>query len=411
MLKKSFPNQVRRPKAYLSPFLVNYIEERNPWSVVWWSAAFPGAGHMLLCKYFSGIMLMFWELFINIKAHINEAIYYSMIGQFELAKMTIDTRWFLLYSAVFVFAMWDCYSLTIDINKYAQLADRFDSPIKPFRIGSLELHFLDYQKPRSGILWSFLYPGLGSIYNNRLPTGFFIFICFIVTVYYSNVLPAIHLTLIGKTELAGDVINTQWFLNLPSILLFSASSAYQDIIFTNKLFKVEQSRYLRENYQPEHFNMPQKTKKRDFMHIISTFRHSALLELALTDLEQRGISKENIFVANMEKFTPSIHDRRKIQQVSANKYEWSFFFGAIFMLLGGIYGFIWTWGPILWSLIGLIFGAFLGAIISLIINKNKWFQKESPAEVVLIVECEKNQLELVEEILWGHNALGVSKTS
>jgi len=410
-LKKTFPNSVRRPKAHLSPYLINYIEERNPWTVVWWSAAFPGAGHLLLCKYVSGILLMFWELVINVKAHINEAIYYSMIGQFELAKMTIDTRWFLLYSAVFVFAMWDCYSTTIDLNKYSQLADRLDSPIKPFKIGAYELHFLDYRKPVYGAWWSFLYPGLGSIYSNRLPTGFFIFICFIATVYYSNVLPAVHLTLTGKTELAGSVIHIQWFLNLPSIVLYSISSSYQDIILTNKLFKVEQSRYLQEHYQPGHFIMPQKIKKRDYMHIISTFRHSALLELALNDLEQQGIPKDNIFVTSLEKFTPKIRNVHKIHQDDASKMELSFFFGAIFMLLGGIYGFIWTWGPIIWSLIGLIFGVLLGIIFSLFIYKSKWFKKEPQTEVVLIVECESNQSEIVEGILWGHNALGVSKTS
>lgn len=411
MLKKSFPNQLRRPKAYLSPFLVNYIVERNPWNIVWWSAAFPGAGHMLLCKYFSGILLMFWEIVINVKAHINEAIYYSMIGKFELAKMTIDTRWFLLYSAVFVFAMWDCYSITIDLNKYARLANRSESRIRPFKISAIEVNFLDYRNPWNGAFWSFFSPGLGSIYSNRLPTGFFILICFIFTAYKSNVLPAIQLTFLGKKELAGSIIDIQWFLNLPSILLFSISSSYEDIFITNKLFKLEQSRFLKENYQPEHFKMPQKTKKRDFMHIILTFRHNALLELALSDLELRGIPRENIFVASLEKFSPKFHKVRKNHKEGASKYELSFFLGAIFMLLGGIYGFIWTWGPILWSLIGLIFGALLGVIISLIIYRSKWFQKEMPTEVVLIIECETNQSELVEGILWDHNALGVTKTS
>jgi hypothetical protein len=80
------------------------------------------------------------------------------------------------------------------------------------------------------------------------------------------------------------------------------------------------------------------------------------------------------------------------------------------MLLGGIYGFIWTWGPIIWSLIGLVFGATLGIVISFITMKSKWFREKSKPEVVLIIECEQEQSGHVERILWKHNALGVSKS-
>lgn len=410
-MKRKFSNDLRRPKAHFSPYILNYIQERNPWTVVWWSAAFPGAGHMILCKFFTGALLMLWEFFINVKAHINEAIFYSMIGEFELAKNAIDTRWFLLYSAVYIFTMWDCYSHTIDLNKYSQLADRLESPIMPFNIGPLEIHYLDYRKPWNGAIWSLFNPGLGSLYANRLPTGFFVLICFITTVYNSDVLPAIHLTFEGKSYLAGRVINPQWFLNFPSILLFSVSDSYRDIVYSNKLFKIEQSRYLNDNFQPQMFNMPPKAKRRDSMHFISTFNHSAYLELALNDLEQKSIHKENIFVTTFDKCAPKSPDIDKIHKKNASKFELSFVLGAIFMLLGGIYGFIWAWGPIIWSLIGLIFGGILGVIISLIIYKRDWFQKKDSAEVIIIVECEKNQAEFVEQILWKHGALGVSKTS
>lgn len=389
---------------------MNYLYERNPWQIVWWSAAFPGAGHLALCKYLSGGILLIWEFFVNIKAHINEAIFYSMIGEFQIAKEVIDTRWFLLYSTVYIFAMWDCYKLTIDINKYSQLADRADSPIMPFNISALELHYLDTRKPWNGAFWGFLNPGLESIYANRLPMGFFGIISFILTVYNSNVLPAIHLTFEGKFENAKNVINHQWFLNLPSIMLFAVSAGYNDIYHTNELFKIEQSRYLTDKYQPKQFNMPNK-KKGNSMHFISSFQHSAFLELALSDLEQNGISKENIFVAPLDKNSLVLSDVKKSHQESASKYELSFISGNIFMLLGGIYGFTLTWGPIIWSVIGLVFGAILGIVISLILMKSKWVQKKSQTEVVLIVECEKHQSDFIERLLWGHKALGVMKTS
>lgn len=188
-MSRTFPKELRRPKVVLSPYITNYIHEQNPWSLVWWSAAFPGAGHMQLCKYGSGAILMIWEFVVNVKAHLNEAIFYSMIGDFNAAKSVIDTKWFLFYMAVYIFTMWNCYCLALDLNKYSQLADRMDSPIRPFHIGALEIQYLDYRKPWNGVIWSLFMPGLGALYANRLPLGFFVLICTMVSVYQSNLLP------------------------------------------------------------------------------------------------------------------------------------------------------------------------------------------------------------------------------
>ncbi|MCA0756874.1 hypothetical protein KP806_17590 [Paenibacillus sp. N4] len=405
-----YSNGLRRPKLHLAPYIANYIHEQNPWSLVWWSAAFPGAGHMQLCKYGTGIVLMFWEFFINVKSHLNEAIYYSMIGDFEIAKSVIDTKWFLLYMAVYIFTMWDCYRLALDLNKYSQLADRYDAPIKPFHIGAIEINYLDYRKPWNGVIWSLFMPGLGSIYANRLPTGFFVLICTVFSIYKSNLLPAFHWMAAGNLDMVRNSISPQWFLNLPSLWGFAVSSTYIDIHFTNELFKTEQSRFLAKNYQPPTFKMPRKNKGDGNMHLISTFQHSAYLELALSDLEQEGIPKDHIFIATLDKHSSKSSDIERVHKESASRYELAFILATIFMLLGSIYGFIWTWGPIIWGLIGIILGAILGLVITVLHRKNKWFIKEAPMDVVVIVECEQHNLEVAERIMWRHKALGVSKT-
>lgn len=405
-----YSNGLRRPKVHLASYIANYIHEQNPWSLVWWSAAFPGAGHMQLCKYGTGTMLMFWEFFINVKSHLNEAIYYSMIGDFEIAKSVIDSKWFLLYMAIYIFTMWDCYRLALDLNKYSQLADRYDAPIKPFHIGALEINYLDYRKPWNGVIWSLFMPGLGSIYANRLPTGFFVLICTVFSIYKSNILPAFHWMLAGNLDMTRHQISPQWYLNLPSLWGFAVSSTYIDIHFTNELFKTEQSRFLTKNYQPTTFKMPQKNKGDGSMHLISTFQHSAYLELALSDLEQEGIPKDNIFVATLDKYSSKSSDIERVHKESASRFELAFILATIFMLLGSIYGFIWTWGPIIWGLIGMIFGAILGLVITVLLRKNKWFIKDAPMDVVVIVECENHNLEVAERIMWRHKALGVSKT-
>ncbi|KEO85127.1 hypothetical protein [Tumebacillus flagellatus] len=84
----------RRLKAYLNPYTVNPIHPRNPWISLWWSASFPGLGHMALCRYVKGVILMLWELFINVHAHLNDAVLYSLTGQYALAKQVLDPRWF-----------------------------------------------------------------------------------------------------------------------------------------------------------------------------------------------------------------------------------------------------------------------------------------------------------------------------
>ncbi|MCQ6278613.1 hypothetical protein [Bacillus sp. EB600] len=147
------------------------------------------------------------------------------------------------------------------------------------------------------------------------------------------------------------------------------------------------------------------------MHFISTFNHNAFLELALSDLEQNGIGKENIFAAPLDKYSNNGQDIKMVHQEGASKYELSFIFASIFMLLGSIYGFILAWGPIIWAGIGLVVGAILGLVTSYFIKKADWQQKKGQTEVILIVECEKQQSEVVEQILWQHKALGLTKTS
>lgn len=248
-MSSTYSRKVRRPKAYFSSYILNQIHVRDPWVITWWSAAFPGAGHILLCKFASGLVLMIWEFYINTQAHVNTAIVYSMIGNFGKAIDVLDIRWFLLYIPVYIFCLWDCYSRTIDLNKFSILADREDSSVMPFNISPLEVNYLDNRMPWNGVIWSLLTPGLGHLYDNRLPTGFFLLVSYIISVYFSHLLPAVHYTFYGMFDQAVSVLDPEWLLFLPSIYGFAAYSSYVNTIESNKLFKTEQSRYLTENYQ------------------------------------------------------------------------------------------------------------------------------------------------------------------
>jgi len=98
-------NNTRRPLGKLSSLSTNLLHMRNPWVTLWWSATFPVFGHIALGKHITGFLLVSWEVFINIKSHLNLAIIYSFTGKFEMTKEVVDIRWLILYVAVFVYAM------------------------------------------------------------------------------------------------------------------------------------------------------------------------------------------------------------------------------------------------------------------------------------------------------------------
>lgn len=258
-MSDTYSRKVRRPFVHVSPFVTNQFHLRNPWVTVFWSLSFPGAGHMMLCKYFTGAMLMLWEFVVNVASKLNDAIMLSMTGHFDKAKAVLEPRWFFLYMGVYLFTMWDSYRLTIDLNKLYLVADREDASILPATISPLESNYLDIRKPSIGVIWSLVTPGLGQIYFNRLPSGFYLLICFVVCILESQLGNALLLTMTGHFAMARSVLNAEWLLFLPSIYGMASYDAYVLIKELNKLFKIEQSRFLTENYGSSKFMMPKST--------------------------------------------------------------------------------------------------------------------------------------------------------
>lgn len=258
-MSNTYSKKVRRPYVSMSSYITNQFHLRNPWVTVFWSLTFPGGGHMMLCKYFTGAMLMLWEFWINVKSKLNLAIELSMTGHFDQAKSVLDTGWFFLYMGVYLFGMWDSYRLAIDMNKLYVLADREDASILPAKISPLESNYLAVRNPWTGVIWSLVTPGLGQIYFNRIPSGFYLLICFVVSVYESHLSNALLFTMTGNFEAARSVLDPEWLLFLPSIYGLATYDAYVLIKELNKLCKAEQSRFLSENYGHPDFVMPKPT--------------------------------------------------------------------------------------------------------------------------------------------------------
>lgn len=151
------------------------------------------------------------------------------------------------------------------------------------------------------------------------------------------------------------------------------------------------------------------------MHIVAAFEYSLTLEMALKKIEQNGIAMEDIIAVPLDRriertrLFDTLHrsDGKSLMDISA-------VFGAVFMLLGTIYGYVMSWGPILWGLIGLVLGLVFGFVIDWLHTKKEVKRThevlEKSTEVFVTVKCsDRKEMEMVENIFWEHFALGIGK--
>ncbi|WP_404328335.1 hypothetical protein [Mesobacillus maritimus] len=248
-------NTARRYSAHVSILGTTQIHLRNPYIIAWWSAAFPGFGHLLLSKYLRGFVLFIWEVVVNVLANVNLAMIYSFQGKIDMAKEILDTRWLLIYIPVYLFGIWDSYRTTVDLNKVYILAKSEEHRFNSFSIGALEINYLDKRNPVMTFVWSLFVPGLGQLYIHRITTAFFIIIWVVIFTYYSHGLEAISLLFLGEVKEATAVLKPEWLLFFPSIYGFAVFDSYMNTVENNKLYEKEQRKYLIENFQSPNFEI------------------------------------------------------------------------------------------------------------------------------------------------------------
>ncbi len=136
--------------------------------------------------------------------------------------------------------------------------------------------------------------------------------------------------------------------------------------------------------------------------------------MAVSTLEKKGIKREKIFIVPLD-------NRQEKHQLfdNLNRSDGTSLIdigaalATAFSVVGASIGFKLAWGPIYWGLITAVAGFLIGLSIRLftetVVKKKKRQLKGVHSEVILIVECEDSEGELVENILFGHYALGVAK--
>ncbi len=92
------------------------IKHRSPIMALLWSLAIPGFGQLYNKDYLVGLLLVFLEFIINVKANLNMAIIASFRGQYQQSAQVADCQWLLFYPCVYAFSLWHAYNRSIEIN-------------------------------------------------------------------------------------------------------------------------------------------------------------------------------------------------------------------------------------------------------------------------------------------------------
>lgn len=397
--------QPRYAKGQISVFGINSVYPRVPWSAAWWSAVFPGFGHMYIGKYLHGFVLIIWELIVNSNSNLNVAIALSFQGKFQEAKMQISQDWVLLYLAVYVFSIWDSYRCTVEINKSHALSEVEDGPLIPSDVSFFDVIILDKKKPWVGMAWSILSPGLGQYYSGSTVVGTFVLAWWIFVCYKAHAVRVFLYSFLGDFSATNVIVDWQWFLFLPSMYVFAIYHAYTSVNENNVLFDVEQMRYLRMRAE----NLAQQSSyENNTVQIIATFEHSPFLEIAIHDIEKLGVPPQDIIALPLENFDSTTFIIDSIHRADGSSVlDGAMMSSTIFMVLGTIYGFVLYWGPIIWGLIGLVGGFFLGLAVELALNKKKLKAfANRKSEVVLQAVCKASLKEQIIAVLKSRKASG-----
>jgi len=149
------------------------------------------------------------------------------------------------------------------------------------------------------------------------------------------------------------------------------------------------------------------------MYLIATFSYSIALELAITELEKKGVAREMITAVPIDKRSEATELFDTLDRAdSVSLFDGTAALASLFALIGVVYGFVLHWGPIIWGINGGIIGGILGYLLDTHYHRPQQIRAMrggNQTEVVLIVECATAAMEKTESILWKSRALGVGR--
>lgn len=144
------------------------------------------------------------------------------------------------------------------------------------------------------------------------------------------------------------------------------------------------------------------------MIIIGSFRHSIELEQALYKLERLGIPRQQLLVVCMDSEPKDLGvDKKKAEETYSKGFEIGIACATALSVIGTIVGFAMPWGPIIAGLCAGIIGFLIGFGIVVILHRQIRPPSHRSAEVTVIVQCNAEQSEQVQQLLWSNQSLAV----
>ncbi|GFZ80976.1 hypothetical protein GCM10008018_28080 [Paenibacillus marchantiophytorum] len=399
--------------ASVRRFDIIYTQRRNPYLIAWWSASFPGFGHLLMYKNAVGVLLTLSEVIINSLASINLAMVYSFSGNFTMAKQVLNPLWLYGYMIIYFFAIWDSYRCAIETNKHYELAilENARFPVQLMR--STGIQFLEKKRPLTAAICALIFPGLGHLYNKHIWLGFYGVFWWWIYITFSHFYEALHALILGNNRLVASILHPQWFMFMPSVLGGAIFHSYTSAIEQNRLFRLEQRNYLTDHYlqpKPQFINYSGGNPP---LWMIGTFEHSIELEQALSILEHNGISRSRITPVLMDVDADksiNIVDQRFDR--TAKSVEIGLASATACSVIGISAGFVLAWGPIIWGLLTGIGGFLLGFGISRLFRTEHSLPAKAKKlpEVTILVQYEnEREAALISETFWRYKALTVGQ--
>jgi hypothetical protein len=148
------------------------------------------------------------------------------------------------------------------------------------------------------------------------------------------------------------------------------------------------------------------------MIIVGTFQPSIEIEHALSEIEQYGITPEEMMVLYMNEFQPIRNKKKFPIDIHVSSFEIGIAFATGLAVIGASIGFKLILGPIFSGLLAAFIGFTFGYSIYYFFHRKKdSSMHKSLPEIILIIQSPKELAPSIKQILWKHkaNSVGMRK--
>jgi hypothetical protein len=130
-----------------------------------------------------------------------------------------------------------------------QLAELENERFRGIILHPFEIQYLEQKNPLMAAWYSFLFPGLGQLYNHRWGLAFYAIFFWWFYLTLSRAHESLLNLLLGNIQASITMLHPHWLLFMPSVLGGSVYHAFMTAMEHNRLYRLEQRQYFLERYR------------------------------------------------------------------------------------------------------------------------------------------------------------------